>query len=223
MQKRRGMQIFVSMIAIAAIAFSTMTTTACNTADFVKEFDQYTSQIVPAVNSILAILSLFGVASQSQLPPKIDADVTAVQKLVADFAEAPASSQPGIRNQIASEETVLNADLQQVFQVAAVSDPNTQTKVSALITLVESAVSEGFALIPQSSSVVNTAHAIPAGTKFQAKDFVDSFNAIITSKTGNKAVDAATPKLKLKKHAHKAHQGFWASLGNAIGEAKFGN
>lgn len=204
-----------AFVLVLAIGAATMSTTACNTADFVKEFDQYTSQIVPAVNSILAILSLFGVTSQAQLPTKIDSDVTAVQKLVADFAAAPASTQPGIRNQITAEEGVLNADLQQVFQVASVSDENTQKKVSALISLVESAVAEGFALIPSSS--VATSRTVALGSQFQAKDFVGSFNAILTAKTGNATVDAHTPKLKLH-----SHRGFWSSLGNAIGEAKFG-
>lgn len=172
----------------------------CNAADFAQQFTQYTSQVVPAVNSVLAILALFGVTSKPELPARISADIAAAQALVSDFAKAGESAQPAIHEQIQAIEGTLNADLQEVFLLAHVANPNNQAKVTALTTLIEVAIEEGFALIPRTTSPSNLAMASHRGAKLESKDYVGSFNALLTAKTGDPKVDAVTPTLKLKKH-----------------------
>lgn len=185
-----------------------MPSLGCNAADFAQQFGQYTSQIVPAVQTVLAILQLFGVASKPELPARIGADVAAAQSLVSDFAKAPADSQPGIRVQIEGVEATLNADLQEVFLLAHVTNPNNQAKVTALLSLIEAAVAEGFALIPRDTSTPNLAKAAYGGAKLESKDYVGSFNKMLVARTGDKKVDALTPTLKLHKH-----RSLWVKIG----------
>lgn len=173
-----------------------MTTTSCTSAQFVSQFDQYANQIVPAVNSILAILQLFGVVNQAALPAKVAADVSAAEQLVADFAKPGAD--PSIRGEITAKEAALNADLQLILGLVQVKDPAAQAKITALVTLVEAAIAEGFALVPQSTSPAAVTVATARAAKFQSKDFVGSFNKSLTGKTGNADLDKLTPKLKLK-------------------------
>lgn len=192
---------FLAFALCCTLGMGTMTTTGCSSAQFVSEFNQYSSQIVPAVNSILAILQLFGVVGSAAAPSLISADVVAAQKLVSDLASAPAAAQPGIRNQITAEEGVLTNDLQSIFQLARVSDDATQKKVALLISLIQAAVAEGFALIPQSTSPTAMAVASSRAQHFQSRDFEGSFNSILKAKTGNAAVDKLSPKLQLHHHS----------------------
>lgn len=198
----------LAFVLCCTLALGTMATTACDSSKFVSEFTQYSSQIVPAVNSILAILQLFGVVGQAALPARISTDVAEAQQLVADFAKPGAD--PSLRAQITAKEAALNADLKLILDIAQVKDPAVQAKITALTTLIEAAVAEGFALVPQSNSGTSVAIASARSAKFQRKDFVGSFNQSLTAKTGNHDVDTLTPKLKL--HARKSvvsHLKFW--------------
>lgn len=193
-----GMKNLLSLLLVTVLAFSLAVEPACNTAQFVQEFDQYSAQVVPALNAILAILQFFGVQAPVGIQAKVGADVSAAQTLVADFANASAAAQPTVRAQITASEGVLNQDLESVFVVANVKDAKSQTKVKALVALVQAAISEGFAIIPQATSKADMAAASASGGRLLAKDFPGSFNAILTAKTGNPGLDKLTPTLKLK-------------------------
>lgn len=198
----------VAVLSLCAVML--VPSIGCNSADFVREFNLYTSQVVPAVNSVLAILTLLGVTSKPELPARVGADIAAVQALVNDFAKASDSAQPAIHAQIDAVQATLNADLQEVFLLAHVTNPNNQAKVTALVTLIGAAVQEGFALIPQTTSAPNLAKAAHHGAALQSKDYVGSFNSLLTAKTGDVRVDALTPNLKLKKH-----RSLWVKIATA--------
>lgn len=191
-------QVFLVHALVALLFLSLVVMPACNVANFVQQFDQYTSDILPALNAVVAILEFFAVPVPVGLSAKVDADVNAAQVLVSDFANASTSAQPAIRAQITAAENVLSADLNQVFTLASVKDANTQRKVAALVQLIESAVQQGFAFIPQTTSkaAMATLQAQAAGLKPQ--QFVSSFNAILVAPTGNRGVDNLTPKYRLR-------------------------
>jgi len=197
----RNIRKVLAVHALAAVmVLSLAVMPACNVASFVQQFNQYTAEIVPALNAVLAILQFFGVVTPVGISAKVDADVKAAQVLVADFASASTAAQPAIRTQIAAAENVLNADLNQVFALASVKDANTQRKVSALIQLMESAIQEGFAIIPQTTSKAGLAAMQKGAQGLKPEQFVSSFNSILVAPTGNPGLDKVTPKHKLKAH-----------------------
>jgi hypothetical protein len=87
-----------------------------------------------------------------------------------------------------------------VLQVAQVSDSNTQTKITLLTDLVASTVSAITAVVPscQNEAAFGSMKAAPL---YSVSTFAADYNSILAAKTGNAAVDAITPKLKLKQHS----------------------
>jgi hypothetical protein len=185
---------------LALCAAMTASQTACNAASFVQQFNQYSNQIAPAVQTILSLIAIFAVPNDKpDLVARISSDVAAAQKLVADFAAAATSDQPAIHDKIKAVEAAIKADLQEVFALAHVSNPATQTKVSNLLDLVGAMVEEGFALIPVTVTPGTLKAAAPRAGALKAKDYVGKFNKLLAEKTGDDKVDSLTPSLKLKR------------------------
>jgi hypothetical protein len=175
-----------STLAIVTVLACSLTLGGCSTA----QFDAFLNVIGPAVADIIQIIAIVK-GTPANLTPvtKIDADVAAVETLYHDFLAAGTAAQPGIQADINAGFTTLNADLGSVFTVAQVSNPNTQAKITALVSLVETGVN-------LAEAVVNTKG--PSATEtFTAKQLKSSFNQVLTAKTGNSSVDAFTAKHKI--------------------------
>jgi hypothetical protein len=86
-----------------------------------------------------------------------------------------------------------------VLQAAQVSDVNTQTKIALLADLVGSALTAISAVIPSCQNAVSARWGVE--TIYSVSDFATRYNSILLEKTGNAAVDAITPKLKLREHS----------------------
>jgi len=177
-------------IILALVLVVAMTLTACNTTQFVAVLNE----ITPAVTAVLQIIALLqNKPADTALASKIGADVAGLERLYTDFVGADVASKPGIQSQINAAFTTLNGDLAVIFQLSHVSDANTQAKLTALITLITSAVQIAEATVNGAKS------ATPAST-LDASSLTDSFDKILVAKTGRKDVDALTPRLRLHNH-----------------------
>ncbi|MGH9710156.1 MAG: hypothetical protein ACRD37_06390, partial [Candidatus Acidiferrales bacterium] len=166
--------------------------TGCNA----SQFETVLNEVGPAIGTILQIIALVkGTPANMGLASKVGADTAALEKLYADFESANAGSKGSIKSEINATFSTLNADLSTVFALAQVSDKNTQVKITALIGLVQSAVAIAEAAIPSP-----TPKAI-APITLNASSLISSFNKVLVAKTGNPAVDKATPKMKLHIHS----------------------
>lgn len=176
----------LSKFAILGVLVASLSLAGCSTA----QFDAFLNVIGPAVSDIIQIIAIVK-GTPADLTPvaKIDADVAAVEKLYSDFQAAGTSAQPGVQAAINAGFTTLNADLGQVFSLAQVSNPASQAKITALVSLVETGVQ-------LAEGVVNTKGPHVSET-FTAKQLKSSFNQVLTAKTGNSAVDAFTAKHKI--------------------------
>jgi hypothetical protein len=178
--------------AIAVLLCCSMLATACS----VSHFEAVLNEVAPAISTIIQIVAIVkGIPANTAIATKIGADVAALNKFYTDYEAASASGKAGIESDINNGFTVLNSDLSTVFAVAQVSDPNTQAKVSALISLVETAVGIAEAAIPGTVAKLTKAPA-----NLTASALVNSFNKILVAKTGNVTVDAFTPHHKLHVH-----------------------
>ena len=191
----------LSMKATLGVALAlAMLSTGCSTA-WVVTLDSILAAAAPALINILQIVAVAqGQPINSNLVAKINADATAVKTLAADFAKASSGSAPGICQELQAGVNAYEADQQLVLQVAQVSDPMTQTKIAMLADLVAGTVSAITAAIPscQSAAVAGNLKAAPP---YSVSTFVVDYNRILVTATGNRAVDAATPKLKLHRHS----------------------
>jgi hypothetical protein len=90
-----------------------------------------------------------------------------------------------------------------VLQAAQVSDANTQTKITLLANLVAGTVQAITAVIPSCQNA-ETRQEFKAAPPYSLTTFTAHYNSVLIAPTGNAAVDAATPKLKLYRHSKLA-------------------
>ena len=186
-----------TLVVILSLA---MLCTACSTA-WVSTLDAILAAAAPALINILQIVAVAnGKPVNANLAAKINADATIVKTLAGDFAKAASGSAPGVCQQLQAAVNVYQADQQLVLQIAQVGDPNTQTKIALLADLVAGTVNAIMAVIPscQNAGVTQKMKTAPS---YNVSSFANHYNSILLAPTGNAAVDAATPKLKLHQHS----------------------
>lgn len=170
--------------------------TACSTA-WVSTLDSILAAAAPALVNILEIAAAAnGHPMNSNLATKINGDAAVIKTLAADFAKDGSGN--ACQNLQAAIVTY-SADQALVLQVAQVTDPNTQTKITLLMALVSGTVQAITAVIP--SCPANAQAALKALPPYSVSSFTDHYNSILVAPTGNAAVDAATPGLKLHRHS----------------------
>lgn len=186
--------IFVFALSISILL------TGCSAA-WVSTLDSILAIAAPALVNILQIVAVAnGQPVNSSLATKINGDASAIRILAGDFATVSSSSVPGVCEELRAAISAYQTDQQLVLQLAQVSDPNTQTKISLLAGLVAGTVQAITAIIPSCQSTAS-AHAFKAQPSLKLQDFVSEYNAILKIKTGNAAVDALSPKLALHEHS----------------------
>src|ERR1700716_400845 len=177
-----------------------MVCTACSTA-WVSTLDSILAAAAPALVNILQIVAVANAQPvNANLAAKIDADATSIKTLAGDFAKASSGSAPGVCQQLQAAVNVYQADQQLVLQIAQVGDSNTQTKITLLADLVAGTVDAILAVIPSCQNVAVTRN-MKTAPSYSVSTLADHYNSILLAPTGNAAVDAATPSLKLHRHS----------------------
>jgi hypothetical protein len=186
--------------ALVVVVSLAMLSTACSTA-WVSTLDSILAAAAPALVNILQIVAVAnGKPMNSNLAAKINADAAVIKTLAADFVKASSASAPGVCQQLQAAVSAYQTDQQLVLQAAQVTDSNTQTKITLLSDLVASTLDAITAVIPSCQNA-SAARSMKAAPPYNAATFADDYNSILLSPTGNAAVDAATPKLKLHRHS----------------------
>jgi hypothetical protein len=184
-----------------AVAISlAMSCTACSTA-WVSTLDSIMATAAPALINILEIVAVAnGQPVNANLAAKISADAAVIKTLATDFGQATAGSAPGVCQQLQAAVGVYESDQQLVLQVAQVGDSNTQTKITLLANLVAGTASAIMAVIPSCSNMASD-RGTRAASSAGISSFAARYNRILVTPTGDAAVDATTPKLKLHQHS----------------------
>ena len=191
--------LFMRKVLVVALSLA-MSCTACS-ATWVTTLDSILAAAAPALINILQIVAVAnGQPVNSNLAGRINADTTVIETLAADFAKVSSASAPAVCQQLQAAVSAYQADQQLVLQAAQVNDPNTQTKIALLADLVAGTVNAIMAVIPscQNAAAFRSTTAAPP---YSVAIFTDHYNGILVAQTGNAAVDAVTPKLKLHRHS----------------------
>lgn len=171
---------------------------ACSTT-WVSTLDSILAAAAPALINILQIVAVAnGKPMDSNLAAKINADAAVVKSLAGDFSKASSGSAPGVCQQLQAAVGAYQADQALVLQVTQVSDPKTQTKITLLANLVAGTVQAITAVIPSCQA---NAQAFEASQPYSLSTVIDHYNSVLVAPTGNAAVDAATPALKIYRHS----------------------
>lgn len=184
---------------LVGVLLLAMFCTACSTA-WVSTVDSILAVAAPALINILEIVAVAnGQPLDSVEVAKINTDVSALQTLASDFANASPANAAGICAKLQGAISVYQQEEELILSIAQVSDANTQNKIALLSGLVEGTVNSILAVIPPCHATQNGALELAAAPS--VKKFVVSYNAILTAKTGDAAVDALTAKRRLYGHS----------------------
>lgn len=184
-----------SFIAISLILCMTLFNVGCNG----SEFDRALDQVGPAVSAIASIIGVATGKPVSQaLVDKVYQDAALVKKLKNDFSKGKGSTVDQINTAFA----VLQADIADVFKLAQVSNPQTQVKITALVTLVNTLV-----IIIESFLPAHVQADLPKDVS--EKTFVTAFNAALAIPSDDPKVAAQCKDSKLKTGSSFSGPGAW--------------
>jgi hypothetical protein len=213
----------ITRVVLAVVLCVTMIWTACSTA-WIGEVEQVVAALIPAVANLIALVAALQGKSVSAADlqtiesagAQAEADLQLMQSLIAQYQKADASAQPGLLNQIQAAMIAVQSTLNGLLPALHIQDAATQAKITAVVGILLSEVQSIAAIVPavnpSSSPGMMTAAAIQAPRKppLTASEFVVSYNATITAKTGNAGLDRATAGLRIHVHGKFAR---WTSAG----------
>jgi len=180
--------------------------------------------LIPAAANIIALVAALEGKSVSAADlqtiqnagTQAGADLQLIESLITAYQTADATAKPGILNQIQTAINTVQANLQGLLPALHIQDAATQAKITAVVGIVLSEVESLAAIVPLVSANASTAAMARAAaqTKKQppltASEFVKSYNATLTAKTGNANLDRVTAGLKIHLHGKAAR---WATAG----------
>jgi hypothetical protein len=221
---------------LALVLCGTMMWTACSTA-WIGQAEEIVAALIPAAANVVTLVAALQGKSVSATDMQLiqtagaqaGADLQLVSSLIAAYQKADAATQPGILNQIESAINAVQANLQGLLPALHITDTATQTKITAVVGIVLSEVQSLAAILPLvkagtasevasgenpqvSQKTRDMGHPASVKIPLSASEFVASFNATLTAKTGNAELDRATAGLEIHRHGKVAR---WATAGLA--------
>jgi hypothetical protein len=209
---------------LAVVLCLTIMLAGCSTA-WIGQAEEIVAALIPAAANIVTLVAALegkGVSTADlqaiqSAGAQAGSDLQLIQSLIAAYEKADASMQPGILNQIQTAIGTVQSNLQNLLPALHIKDVATQTKITAVVGILLSEVQSLAAVLPlvkgQGSMTPllakNARNGAPRAP-LSAREFVESYNATMTAKTGNAALDRTTAGLKIHQHGKLAR---WATGG----------
>jgi len=216
---RRG---WATRALVVATVCGLLVWTACSRA-WINEAEQIVAALIPAVANIVTLVaSVQGTVSAADLQTvqsagaQAGADLQLMQSLIAQYQKADAGAQAGLLNQIQSAITAVQTNLNGVLPALHINDAATEAKITAVVGILLSEVQSIATIVPLAKPRASAEMkgmalaAMDTRAPLTAGEFVGSYNATMTAKTGKAELDRATVGLRIHLHARLER---WASAG----------
>jgi hypothetical protein len=213
----------ITKALVAVVLCGAMMFTACSTA-WIGEAEQIVAVLIPATANLVALVATLQgknvTAADLQIiqsaGTQAGADLQLMQALIAQYQKADAAAQPGLLNQIQAAMNAVQATLNGLLPALHIKDAATQAKITAVIGILLSEVESVAAIVPLVNASASprmmamAAKQVEKQPPLTASEFVASYNATMTAKTGNAALDHAAAGMRIHLHGKAAR---WASGG----------
>jgi hypothetical protein len=210
-------------VGLAMVLSVSIVLAGCSTT-WVGQAEEVVAALIPATTNIIALVAALQGKSVSaadlqtiqKAGAQAGADLQLVQALITAYQTADATTKPGILNQIQTAIATVQANLQAVLPALHIQDTATQSKITAIVGLVLSEVQSLAAILPlvttnaSPAMMAEAAQQVKKQPPLTASQFVASYNATLTAKTGNAALDRATVGLQIHNHGKVAR---WVTAG----------
>jgi hypothetical protein len=205
------------------VLLATMMGTACSTT-WMGEAEQIVAALIPATANLMTLLatlqgrdiSAADLQAVQSAGTQAGADLQLMESLIAQYQKADAAAQPGLIEQIQVAMSAVQTDLSGLLPVLHVKDAATQAKITAVVGILLSEVQSMAAIVPLVNAGASPAMMTMAKRQamkqapMTASEFVSSYDAVMTAKTGNAELDRAASGLRIHSHGKIAR---WASGG----------
>jgi hypothetical protein len=208
---------------VAVVLCATLMCTACSTA-WIGEAEKIVAALIPGIANLMTLVATLAgndvsaadLQTIQSAGAQAGADLQLMQSLIAQYQKADAAAQPGLVNQIQVAMSAVEASLNGLLPALHIKDAATQGKITAVIGILLSEVESVAAIVPLVDADASPAMMTVAAKQVKkqppltASEFVVSYNATMTAKTGNAELDHAAAGMKIHLHGKVAR---WASAG----------
>jgi len=219
------MKTSITKSAVALLLCAVMMWTGCSTA-WVGQAEEIVAALIPAAANIIALVAALEGKGVSAADMQIvqnagtqaGADLELVQSLITAYQKADEASKPGILEKIQNAINAVQANLQGLLPALHIKDAATQAKITAVVGIVLAEVQSLAAILPlvkanaeaPTLAAKNAAKMGHPKAPLSASEFVASYNATLTAKTGNADLDRVAAGLQIHGHGKAAR---WATAG----------
>jgi hypothetical protein len=208
-------------VGLALVLCVTITLAGCST-QWIGQAEAVVAALIPAAMNIVALVAALQGKSVSagdlqtiqKAGAQAGADLQLVQSLITAYQTAAETAKPGIVNQIQEAIIAVQANLQGLLPALHIQDAATQAKITAVVGIVLAEVQSLAAIVPLVSgnapAAKNAARMGRSQIPLTASEFVQSYNATLTAKTGNAELDRVTAGLQIHVHGKAAR---WMTAG----------
>jgi hypothetical protein len=216
--KKAGIRAMVAVVLCGMLLF-----TGCSTA-WIGEAEQIVAALIPATaNLVTLVATLQGrnvtaadLQAIQSAGAQAGADLQLMQSLIAQYQKADAAARPGLLNQIQAAMSTVQSTLNGLLPALHIKDAATQAKITAVVGILLSEVESVAAIVPLVNASASpgmmtlAARQVKKQPPLTAGEFVASYNATMTAKTGNAELDHAAAGMRIHLHGTFAR---WASAG----------
>jgi hypothetical protein len=196
---------------------------ACTTA-WISEAEQIVAALIPATANLVALVATLQGSNVSAADlqtiqsagSQAGADLQLMQSLIAQYQKAEAAAQPGLLNQIQAALQAVQLTLNGLLPALHIKDAASQAKITAVVGILISEAESVAAIVPLVSASASpgmtamAARQVKRQPPLSASEFVTSYNATMSAKSGNSELDHATAGLRIHVHGKFSR---WASAG----------
>ena len=208
---------------VAVVLCGTLMCTACSTA-WIGEAEQIVAALIPGLANLVTLVatlqgknvSAADMQTIQSAGAQASADLQLMQSLITQYQKADASAQPGLLSQIQVAMGAVQSTLNGLLPALHIKDATSQAKITAVIGILLSEVQSVAAIVPLVNASASpgmmtiAAQQVKKQAPLTASEFVDSYNATLTAKTGNAELDHATAGMRIHLHGKFVR---WASAG----------
>ncbi len=223
--KWTGVKSTMTLVMCSMLMCAMLIWTACSTA-WIGEAERIVGTLIPATANLVALAAALDGSNVSAADlqaiqnagAQAGADLQLMQSLIAEYQKADAATQPGLLNQIQAALSAVESTLSGLLPALHIKDPATQAKITAVVGILLSEAESMAAIVPlleveAGASPQMTAKAARQARKrppLTASEFVSSYNATMTARTGNAELDRAAAGMSIHLHGKFTR---WASAG----------
>jgi hypothetical protein len=200
-------------VMAVVVAGAMLAGNGCST-NWVQQAEQIVAALIPAAANMVALVAVMQGKTVSpqdlqtiqNAGTQAGADLQLIQSLIQQYQSADSAAKAGLLSRIEAAIATAQANLNGILPALHIKDAATQAKITAVVGIVLAEVQSLAAMVPlvnpnaSAKMVAMAERQVKQRPPLTAGQFVQSYNAAMTAKTGNEELDRAAGKMAIHLH-----------------------